>query len=597
MARLDTDQATSPDDPILKITGRLSFPDLSNFRCLDVAAEQTVTECVTTQDYTIQLRVANGRSTGDKPENMATAMRSLTIGDDDAGTQRGLEDAIPEAANDFLKLLAEIAVDHAKDAALRLASERLRVLACEEFVSGDGETLVPLTCKVISSTSIQDLPAHARQLLDALMEDALAYLLDHNAKGKKALATLQDDFPMTMETLTSQVYAAIRGTAVEPRRLARAVVVSLAHDLADKVERLPASAMSQQQCVLSAVLLIVQRCQDAGCSDADIIRYATVSEAKEHLYECGQSLKPEKLKALPWGRIAGLAGRAIELLDSTADSTGKIGRDGILLVFDLLDLYYSQMKDDESRAFLASLREIIVGAMQRDAGRAVTALLALVQTEFGNSTEPQRVMSHAAAQQVARVIGALSGYAATYGTDAPQDAAAVREARKQAIESAIKILSSREGRGGQQVISLVATPGLHGGTSHEINKPGSPSFGALYVPVGLAWQLLPGTGSTFNCDGAYAMVYPLDIGWYLHGGSPDARPQWYDILRLGVQLGASFGTASDAFTVGIDLSGRPTASGEWQLSAGLVLGYVLPLVDLTHIPARLQRATVPEAGR
>jgi hypothetical protein len=194
----------------------------------------------------------------------------------------------------------------------------------------------------------------------------------------------------------------------------------------------------------------------------------------------------------------------------------------------------------------------------------------------------------------------------------PEDAEALRTARKEALEAVIDATTQRDGRGGDVVVSLGANVALvpfRMSVSREVGtdktthpllfdvvattcEAGAECIGVgsgelsipLALPMGLAVQKLPqlaGDGRHYK-PGSYLQLSPVDLGLFLPEatyGTNAEDLQWSDFLMLGVGGGVLLGRPQNLFSVGLDVRMAPYSEEKpWQFA--VTAGYYLPFLDL-----------------
>jgi hypothetical protein len=202
-------------------------------------------------------------------------------------------------------------------------------------------------------------------------------------------------------------------------------------------------------------------------------------------------------------------------------------------------------------------------------------------------------------QQV-KVLSTLTSFLRTYGqTQAlkPEDAAQLREARKQSISTLIDLLTSREHRAGHWIASLAVNPGLASAYQLPRGKSGEGRRGTvlmrLNLPLGLSLDCFDSLRKNFGFHGS---IFVLDLGQYAEAafrqdqGLP--KPGFGTALTFGTQVGLLLNSAEDPINLSFDFRYSPVtgvrigqsdndakvaASG--RVSMGLTVSYLIPLID------------------
>lgn len=322
-----------------------------------------------------------------------------------------------------------------------------------------------------------------------------------------------------------------------------------------------------------------------------------------------------------WSKYVGdwtmLAMRAVASFSSSSDRTAEDFRAelraGIQLVLDAMEQIAREeiarnpgATRDEVNARLATVKQkiaaigwtrlVALGALDGDAPHLISALAQLAGDEIGGSCEGNCVRR----QKIAALLSGVAAYALTYDeTPAAataeqklQLAQAQHDARKQALESVIDAATDRKGRSGDRVWSLGTGVGVLFGARQRLD--GESTFTSavqFHVPVGIAWQRLPGPQWVQNPP-FHLMASFLDLGNYLtKNQSTGATPDWQAIFAPGLQIGVPLSTSpSNFFVLGGAVSYAPrfvttasstaassTAQGAWHY--GVFVHYFLPLWD------------------
>ncbi len=239
-------------------------------------------------------------------------------------------------------------------------------------------------------------------------------------------------------------------------------------------------------------------------------------------------------------------------------------------------------------------RTVLLAAIDADMPHLISALATLARDSL---IAPCTSDECADRTKTAALLSGIAAYSLAYA-DGPANATeaeklqflqAQRTARKEALESIIDAATDRRNRGGDRVWSLATAVGA----VFPVLPQGEGTPGTfqntlqLQVPMGVAWQRLPGKGWKGGFP-FHLMFTFLDLGNYVTkdrstNESPDWRAMFFPGLQAGIPLSRS---PSNFFVFGGSVSYSPrfsTTSSSNVRSAwhcGLFTSFFLPLWDL-----------------
>lgn len=497
----------------------------------------------------------------------ASRVIALDAGDGAADLRGfGLDDAVPAAVTETLKLIAEIAVDKAKAEAMRRFRQLVVKRVCDDLTikavfGGDRATpLLPATCGQLDNLRLGDLGGSARGLVDALRADlagvVLTELLDRVPTTGKVDARV-------VGLVRALVARAATGalTGAEVRAAAIAAVQDLAANAGDDAK------------ILAVLVGEAARCAQQGCDAVDVAaRLATALGARnigeEHL-----------------ATAAAVVARLRAIL---APSSGATARDHAIALVGAVAtaVELGRCTDDECRTRVGWLRDLAVGALEGDHLRALGAVASAVRAIAAEGGGRSR--------GALALLASVLSYVDTYRATADADPAVAREQRKRALLALIEAGTDRAGREDQWVVSLGALVGFQAGYRRiHGTDDGDGAAYDLRLPLGVSALYLRGSDDDVTVFANLAIVDLANL--VASSGADDLEPDlhWSDFVEVSGQLGVGVGrqlpmvlALSAGWAPGLTyVDGKPADStartgGRGVFRAGVVVGVHVPLFDL-----------------
>lgn len=543
-----------------------------------------------------------------------------------------------KVVGDVLMTLGQIAVERARRQGLALVHNRIEAGVCR-FPVPDGfavsPPVLPETCALIQATDLLALVGQARSLRTAV-------ILDVTRVASLEFSARFNDLPI-FTAPANAAFSLVRRYAHDPafrpgrddvRPIAEAFLNAhwarddLGHlaplvPLTKEVATLQVSLSAARVYLLAMQMRAeVQRTHDAAVTAAlnvekpappapDVLRESidvvTVIDLQRRacpvVHAANTTVCPlVDLDVLDW---TNLAVRAIAQLQAAAVNYQDSLRATVVLVFDGLravqstrrDLVNPSVLDPEMPTRLATIRwarAIALAAIDSDAPRLVSALADIARLFLpGEACDS----GCAGRRKMAALLGAVAAYSQTY-VQVPADATdaqkvqfleAQQTARKEALESVINAATDRQNRGGEAIWSFGAGVGASlASLQHVIGASGVDVEAIqLQVPIGIAWQRLPGGAGGWKGIPLHVMGTLVDLGHYVATDrSVSESPDWQAILAPGIQAGIPIGKSpSNFFVVGGSASYAPrfnTTATEvrsaWHL--GGFVSFFVPFWDM-----------------
>lgn len=460
----------------------------------------------------------------------------------------------------LVQVLGQVVVDKAVESGWTLLSRRLKELArCDPSMNG---RLVH-TCKVLGA-DIHDLIANPDMLVSAAIQDLL------DPRKNEPSATMK---PFTiLQTLSRSILAeswrtgGISGMATQVARdLHRQLVRIFSEHPVCEGSAAEKTAWTLGKCIVDGY---------DRCDAAEILKTPCSLDAE---------LIPSALAAV----AAWNGGKAPSDVVNTAFALELVGA------------------SDDREAILRGLQGLMVGLIDRDANRALTAAgdLFIVFADAQTSTKEDKHkaddpphcghkdLAAAERSRCARELFTLLVAVAQMPREDGDDAVA---ARKEAVKGLITRLTRRTGRRSGAVASLGGSFALIGG-ARMAREPDGPLQATYASPIHLGLGFGLDSYHRHDRAGLHLEVTALDLGQYvaLSDGNltverPDLKAALAPSVKLGVHFAlketplyvALFGGVSPFVRSAATMDAMGDGAGDrttW--SAGLVLGIYVPFLD------------------
>lgn len=324
---------------------------------------------------------------------------------------------------------------------------------------------------------------------------------------------------------------------------------------------------NQAKCVLEASRKALVECahKKSSCNLSELAKEAVA------LKVCQVAEGPSWAKRIP---VAELARHASEAMDPQAAHVERAHAVRAFLVA-LLRV----VSPSDSKADIDTLDRFLAAIIQQDGAR----LVAIFGEQLRDRLPPD---DHANFARVVRFSSGVVAYAQTYRapTRTSEDQAEYLEADRQAREAILKSLvddlTDRSNRHSDWIISLGTSLGTAavGGTYDRGAESGSAYFAQLSLPTGIAVQRSP--SREYNV-GFHCQLMLLDLGQYVAFDSAGevTPPDYHTAVAVGTQIGMLFGSPSASFVLASEIRYAPGLFKEGALRGGLHMGFYVPFVD------------------
>ena len=529
-------------------------------------------------------------------------------------------DPVSGVGADLLKILAEIAVDRAKQGTFELVRDTLKRGVCDDVTAVKGahagKPLLPRTCETLTSLRLEDLSAAstnlgrplaqdftrlaAQQMTDRLDETLSKAFSDHSPVGKEHLKVWLNGLIEETATLAYDVAAG----GQDPDRMAHALLTRLGDA---PIGTACALKPYDDQCAwavgVEVVLQILGTCaaQEGTCKPADVARMIGAPE----VFLTPNGGAPFKASTLrhfqrlrtDWPEIDVLVMKGLEVIQPRPGVTRRETAANVVeLVAGLLEqrLCADDPEDTSCRSLLAG-RDLVLAVLRDQSHQTLVAgvkvlLLALGEVSKDKLTfEQQRAIG-----LLTQLAGTVTAYAATYTEDVdgdPEKEKQIQETRRRAVEGFIDAYTDRSTRGGQWIASVGGLAGFGVGGVQTTVSSGSkvdPVIPHLSIPMGLAIQRLPQRDYVM---GFHSQISFLDLAQFVatDGEAEVFEPTWANAFTIGGAIGFLLGTSTSSVMLGTDVRYSPalnsagddvtTARGAFRWSIGMA-GYYVPFLDL-----------------
>jgi hypothetical protein len=452
---------------------------------------------------------------------------------------------IPAGAltNEFLSLIAEIAVDRARRQGLAFIKERIQSGVCDlKFHEDPMGQVLPATCTLVTTSDLQVLVGDGKGLRAALGSDVIDIVsrrvhLTASPVERSAIAALallkrfvaDPDLQLTK----NDVWLVVDAFLNEPWN-------ATGDDIPAGVESL--------QYGIAAARVYVQALQMVATNQRSQVDLAFIIREVKKLHDNTGPTSPQILE------YANLASKAVVATNAkgSEDYVGRL-RAAVTLIFQSMATMTRPGEDGKPKPLIPLwIRPAVAAVLDADAPHLIAAI-----ADAAKDRLIKDCTTGDDCRQVRKFSALLTGvatYALTYDNKIPEDATAEqrlafqkdqREARKEALESVIDAATDRNGRGGTAVWSLGVGVG---GTMFTRQRIDAATAGAgtasgltekigfqLQVPLGIAYQLLP-SKKWYRPVPIHFMASFLDLGNYVgKTPEPDKSPDWRAIIAPGVQ--------------------------------------------------------------
>ncbi|NUN16742.1 MAG: hypothetical protein HUU55_24205, partial [Myxococcales bacterium] len=502
---------------------------------------------------------------------------------------RSLFITLPPVVEEVFRVLAEIAVERAREGAARMLRRMLTQYVCTELTTEqmgfeanfttelnkdgrpvnvglvidgikDPHYLLPRTCAAIDGLRLERFSSQVAALFRALILDAADIVFAWFEY--QHLGTVPHDYDWFVKPMLARVRAIITmlvyEKSIDPRSEAQILLTDLAREAAKQVK----DSKTAGSCRTALIFAAMAICHAAQRCDARLIsnilatpkQFMDVTACKDHFNDLHE--------------VSLLVARSQEIFSPRPDTPPKqLTKTSINLAFDIalitLEADESLTTDAKAKArkSVETLRSIALAVVDGDAAGVLEGVWTVV---LMNDATGRTATARPYYRNVMTVLSGLLNYVKTYvrtdGTTSLTEEEK-HEARKQAVESIIDAFGSRSELSQRNVITVGSPVGFRvGGLDFPVGGSQDNAqflLPQLSLPLGLGYQQLPNVGKnpTGISWGFHLMVYPIDLGQFAaYGGNVDnsVAPKWNAFLSPGFQLGTLFGTPEDAVVIGVD---------------------------------------------
>lgn len=436
-----------------------------------------------------------------------------------AGTRSFLPNE--EAAAELLQTVAEVLLERAESKGVALLGGKLAELVCglKSDPASDAQIkcknaekpcnsrrLLPRTCEVLSATKLQDLAAGGRLLVSTLAQDFLDEVVPWCALTEN---------PEPLKQLAGLGVRALAGERLSTDSELRRIVLLLLDNLREKEtgDVVKIGGVGGQK-----LYDTIAECNSYGrCDEARIqslLGGAPQTKAMQVVTSMLQALGPWEGDANLLQRIQALA--RVAVLVACGEGGGVV---------------------DRERALTA----LMDAATAQDLGAIVTAAIGLYKLVHIDDK------SHIATrmQKLAVFATAIGAHFNATNADKPEDKAARREARKNAVNAMIDAMTSWDERRGDLVVSLGVSAGwMVGGAIATTKQQFSLAQTQPTVGLGLGFTYLTNFGWAPGELAFHLQLMPFDVGAYARiredqkADDRELAPE--DIVRPTVSTGIGY---------------------------------------------------------
>lgn len=504
--------------------------------------------------------------------SISASLSTVQVGALSTGAVRSFSSPVPDAVQDVLQLLAEIAVDRAEAEGVRIFKAKVVKYVCTNLTLGiladdakpsdakSSDPLLPATCGQLSTLRITDLGSTAKGLLQALREDFIDVVLPaFEAKLKTQLETRLGLSETQLDDMSRTLFALLSRAArsdLRPEDI-RVALLGMGEDLGNINPAWKAAIIAAADCVQ----------QQQGCTVADLDAFVLAADANAPATDL--DLAQRFYAVLQPGQKDSATALAEQLVQIT------------------LDLAKTRCSDTDCTTGINSLRDVAIGLIDADYLRAIGGASALV-TQLGLDKKikgnPLELLSSAAS------------YIETYTTTQNVDATKAHDLRKQALEGIIDAATDRTNRAGDTVVSLGASVGFTVGDAYVVHgvKDHNSTLHDLRLPLGVTVQHLPGDDES-GWHGWFLHASLADLAQFvsspLSDTKRDQKVTWSDFVSPGLQLGWRLGSPRVPVVIAADVSWLPRVTLSDPTGAmpdvttsvfhiGVLVGFNVPFFDL-----------------
>lgn len=520
---------------------------------------------------------------------------------------------LDKAIEETLVLLAEIAKKRLQQRGLMLAKKRLEEVVCETriqknmivFDNHSGEQILPNTCKLIQTTSLDTLINRVSDVRVALLSDSIDFV------DRKARLEMGDD---TYNDIRLVIRLAKSLAAKKAYGLSEAQLENLLNELMVQNVGKANSPIQSDEIVAAigiAKKLAVEKKLPTDCSYPETIEYVF-----QKIYGSGNETVLPNAETI--SEVIKWTGIVLELIkpddeqdqEKAAKKLLERYRKAVSLVMDVAErkaedaLNDAEKENSKVHEFTKQLKLIkavhatVMAVLDDDVAETVQAVsdaIFNICTNYKNGLcDDQKV------KKGLSFLKLTGQFAATYQApniktdDSAEKIKLLHEQRKQFLESFMDATTDRSNRAGESVTSVGMNIGVllagrqwkHAAAENESKV--EDFYGQLSLPVGVAWQRLPGGGCSLLPH--HLMLTLLDLGQYVAWTEKSGltNQRWDTAISPGIQIGWLLGAPDNAISFGVQAGIAPTlfapgndihSSKSGAIRAGFFLQYYVPIFD------------------
>lgn len=490
---------------------------------------------------------------------------------------------LPEAdARELFGVVAEVVAGNVRPKALERTRRRLiDALRCEERREDTHEFV--RTCALLKVTKLEALAASGEELLAALLADV------SDASSRKAGQTR----PHLRKALKLSAELAAEAARDRPERYLNGGV-RLLLELARARWPLDGSKGAPDRALaLQIALATVAECADSdACDDTRVARmlHSPAEYLNVRTEALGGSVDLGRASALlaSWNEGPAFVASGLRVLSPPATMTqaeqAKAAVDMLVWAAELVELGSTGGPNSD----LERLRNVLDACLDKDAATALSAAAAAPPYRDRES-RPDRMLS---------TLGAFLRSPSTGRAPTDDERKARREARKQALETAINAQLAHGNRPGEPIFSIGSSMGTSAGVSTVYPEGLAPNYSSptvvpLVATLGVAFDLHSAGGLGFHAE-----LAPFNLGGYFVGretrGSDNLKDGFRAVRNTSLDfimptgiLGVTYvGAEADImFLGGLTASYMPKieaderARNEEAFYIGALIGAYLPILD------------------
>lgn len=526
------------------------------------------------------------------------------------GRSLGFSHISDEAVNELFSVIAEVAVERAKQKGVKLLQTDMRELFCDDlyinkdYIIGSKTDIsspvqiFPDSCAALESVKVDDLAGVGNTFRKTISAD-LANLLGFLLRNKLDLNEAKDEESKIIlnnfiQLLVNYIY---EEPDVYEKRLKQFLIKC---DF--WIRDMDTSTVVGNHCMMKFALATIADCYLSGsCTSEKIMDYINNPKSYFEDYNCDEDNKI-------MSELDQIITNGILILNPPKESTTQQQFKAVVsLFFDLFKYLHIEKNDESMQKLFASLKGFFIGTVDRDiqlmVSNASQIINLLLEDEQKNNSDLQKAFA---------LMAAMTSYLSTYsGSEdlSPEAVQARHEARKAAINSLIDATTDRTYRFNDAIFSVGSLVGTYNG----LKTNGGEAFKDRYfyqplnVGFGFGIDHFPKTwGKKQDRGFGYHIDFsPLDLGHYLtiegdvdedqstnddesEDNGPTREIEWQDAIAPSFTIGPAwyFSRADTVLVLGakggysIRFNDSDKDQGdEGMFHWGIVLGIYVPFFD------------------